>query len=43
MADHTDKDFEDVIVFPLSKPGAMEPNDIGFFKNSASKYTVVID
>lgn len=31
MSDYSSKDFEEVVAFSVSEPGAMGPNDIGFF------------
>ena len=36
IINHSQKDFKEVIAFSVSEPGAMGPNDIGFFLKNGS-------
>ncbi len=38
MRDYSAKDFEDVIAFSVSEPGAMGPNDLTFFREDGSYF-----
>ena len=35
---YSSKDFEDVVAFSVSEPGAMGPNDIGFFMKDGTYF-----
>lgn len=34
------KDFEDIVVFSVSEPGAMGPNDKTFYKKTGKSFSV---
>lgn len=38
MSDYSSKDFEEVVAFSVSEPGAMGPNDIGFFMKDGRNF-----
>ena len=38
MIDYSSKDFEEVVAFSVSEPGAMGPNDIGFFMKDGRNF-----
>ena len=35
---YSSKDFEEVVAFSVSEPGAMGPNDIGFFMKDGKRF-----